>query len=389
MFRGREVGSVAGAIVLHAAAIYLVGLAVSERSPNPQAAPAASPAALSFDIELGDGAGTEPATSVARDVSEVSASRKAPSAARPGTADVAGDPRTAEAFVSAGSVKESDAERVETVGPERPIDLGLGPDGWQRWVSGPNVAEIPRAEGRARRANRFQVFRAPPASTTGGLQEGLEKRDRELGLGPSGRVLSALHDAARTTVAPQLGTARFDVTVHRTGAVQVTLTSASGEVERWQKVAARLADDLRSSPPRIAPQRTGMKLMVELVAEETMPNGTKLRSLKKPHVDVPSLKFKSTEQSKEQLKADNPTVENPNEDTLPATNLEQPGVYLAERGQVCDYRAGVSVLPPAAQAYREGVTWYGASAQGSCDPSQVGAKPQRTVRARVIEQSMF
>jgi hypothetical protein len=143
------------------------------------------------------------------------------------------------------------------------------------------------------------------------------------------------------------------------------------------------------APPRIAPPREGMKLMVELVAEQTLPNGTKTSSLKRPHVDAPPLKLQSTERSKEQLRGDNPTTENPGEGTLPATNLEQPGLYLAERGKVCSYRAGVSLLPPGANAYREGVTPLGLGASGSCEPSHAGATPQRMVRARVIEESMF
>jgi hypothetical protein len=211
-------------------------------------------------------------------------------------------------------------------------------------------------------------------STTGGLQEGLEERDRELGLGPQGRVMSAFHAAAHQPVAPQLGKVRFDVKVLRTGAVEVTVGSASGDVEGWEKVAAHVADDLRASLPRIAPPREGVRLVIELIAEETMPNGTKVTSLHGPRIEVSPPKLESAEKKADKLRKDNPTTKGETS-PLPAVDLELPGIYIAERGKVCGYRFGVGVFGPVFQ--------------GGCDLSHVGAKPQRMVRTRVVEQSMF
>jgi hypothetical protein len=266
----------------------------------------------------------------------------------------------------------------------KPIDLGIGPDGWQRWVTAPKSGEGPRAVRSPVRKNRYQVFRPPPVSTTGGLQEGLEEQDLALGLGPHGRVLSAMHKAAQSTAAPEAGVARFEVTVHRTGAVEVTLAAASARREQWKKVAAHIANDLRSAPPRIPPPREGFKFLVELVAEQTLPNGTKAGSLEKPHLDAPPPKFQSTEDAVEQLNRENPTTENPTADSL-ALKLDSPGVYLAESGTVCSYRFGVGSMAP---GYRLGAA-AGPVVQGACDPSHFGAKPQRMVRTRVVEQSAF
>lgn len=259
----------------------------------------------------------------------------------------------------------------------RRIDLGIGDDGWQRWVGAPNETQARVREPAAgARSNRFQLFRAPPASTTGGVQEGLEQRDRELGLGPSGRVLSALHHTAHETIAPAAGKATFEVTVLRTGAVQVTLGSASAQTDEWKQVAARIAERLRAAPPRIPPPRAGARFVVELVAEETMPNGTKISSLKGPHLDAVPPKLSVTEDEKRQLELDNPTAKNHAHDTpLPPIQLDLPGVYVAERGKVCSYRLGMSVFGPVFQ--------------GGCDPSHIGAKPQRMVHARVLEQTLF
>ena len=63
--------------------------------------------------------------------------------------------------------------------------------------------------------------------------------------------------------------------------------------------------------------------MVELVAEQTLPNGTKTSSLEKPHLDAPPPKFQSIEDAVEQLNRENPTTENPTADSL-ALKLDSP-----------------------------------------------------------------
>ena len=309
--------------------------------------------------------------------------------------------RTAAHFVPRTTRAELEATRPETSavvegpppvvpGPPtevepsaKPLDLGIGPDGWQRWVSAPEDGVAPLAARSPVRRNRYQVFRPAPVSTTGGLQEGLEESDRALGLGPQGRVLSALREAAHASEAPEVGAARFEVIVHRTGAVEVTLASAAAQREQWKLLAAHIASDLRRAPPRIPAPRAGLKLLVELVLEQTLPNGTKVRSLKKPHLDAP-LKFQRTEDAVEQLERDNPTTENPTPDSI-ALKLDAPGLYVAESNKVCDYRVGVGSIAPGS---RLGVA-AGPVLQGACDPSNIGAKPQRTARTRVLEESVF
>jgi hypothetical protein len=197
-------------------------------------------------------------------------------------------------------------------------------------------------------------------------------------------VVSALHNAAQSGAAPDVGVARFEVTVHRNGTVDVALGAASSHRAQWKKVAATIASDLRAAPPRIPPPREGLKLVVELVAERTLPNGTKASELEKPHLDVPPPKFQSTEEGIEQTKRENPTTKNPTPDDL-ANKLDTPGVYLAEKGTVCSYRVGVGSISP---GYRLGAA-VGPGAMGSCDPTHIGATPQRMVRTRVVEQTLF
>lgn len=369
--RGQEALALALALSLHAAALFVLWAVLGERvtiAPPPRALQATS-----FDVELGEFLTTEvraePGRATVGGVEQRVASSARLAVRAPGLERVAPESATLEESAETGT--ELEVENQDELG--RPLDLGIGPDGWQRWVRAPKAGDG-RSDKRPPRANRFQVFRAPPVSTTGGLQEGLEERDRELGLGPQGRVMSAFHAAAHQPLAPQLGKVRFDVTVSRAGVVEVTVGSASGDVESWRKVAAHVADDLRASLPRIAPPREGVKLVIELVAEETMPNGTKVTSLHGPRLEASPPKLESNAERAEKLRRDNPATKGEASE-LSAIDLDLPGVYLAERGKVCSYRLGVSLVGPIFQ--------------GGCDLSHVGAKPQRMVRTRVVEQTMF
>jgi hypothetical protein len=253
---------------------------------------------------------------------------------------------------------------------EAPIDLGLGPDGWQRWVTRDRPAPP------ANRDPRTPIVRAPPASTSGGLQEGLEARDLELGIGPAGRVTSALYQAAHSDAAPVVGVARFNVTVMRSGAVEVSLGSANDA--GWRAVAERAAEDLRRSPPRIPPPRDGYRLTLKITAEEVMPNGIRRKDLHGPRLEAAPPRLRSLKEEQKELALKNPTLGAGS----PAPEIrgspiiaELPGIYLTERGKVCGYRLGVTPLGPIFQ--------------GGCDLANVGAKLQRIVRTEIEKQSAF
>jgi hypothetical protein len=253
---------------------------------------------------------------------------------------------------------------------EAPLDLGLGPDGWQRWVTRDRPAPP------ASRDPRAPVVRAPPASTTGGLQEGLEARDLELGIGPAGRVTSALYQAAHSDAAPVVGVARFNVTVMRSGVVEISLGSASDA--GWRAVAERAAEELRRSPPRIPPPRDGYRLTLKITAEEVMPNGIRRKDLHGPRLEAAPPRLRSLKEEQKELELKNPTLGagSPAPEIRGAPIIaELPGIYLTERGKVCGYRLGVTPLGP--------------MFQGGCDLVNVGAKLQRIVRTEVEKQSAF
>jgi hypothetical protein len=256
------------------------------------------------------------------------------------------------------------------------VDLGIGPDAWQRWAA-LGRERAPGTTNDQPRAGAYETPGAPKRSNTGGLQEGLEAHDRKLGLGPRGRVISAFHRAASAYEAPQLGTASFHVTVSKTGEIEISVGNNSGETDKWRAVAARAVADLKKSPPRIPASRAGVRMVIDLVAEETYPNGLNPKDLYGPRLEARAPELKSTDETKRQLEAENPNAGQDPNAPIPQLPLkvELPGLYLSQRGKVCGYRLGVTPL--------------GVALSGGCDPSNAGAKPQRIVRARVRDEAMF
>ena len=267
----------------------------------------------------------------------------------------------------------ADSGAVAGIGArEGPIDLGIGPDGWQRWVG-----VLPREERRPQAAPRgTAIVRAPPVSSTGGLQEGLEAHDRKLGIGPAGAVATALFQAAHQQDAPETGTALFNITVLRTGAVEVSLGEASDK--KWQAVATHAAEALRRSPPRIPPPREGYKLTLKITAEETMPNGLKRKQLHGARLEGVAPRFHDVKQEQKEIELKNPTLGvGPNNQEIhgPPIVADLPGVFVTGQGKACGYRFGITPL--------------GLLLQGGCDPANLGAKLQRVVRTEVQSETGF
>ena len=265
----------------------------------------------------------------------------------------------------------------ESTQPTRAVDLGLGSGDWRRWLS--ETKSDPPTGGRARRTSRA-LFRAPPVSSTGGLQEGLEARDRALGLGTSGPVVSALYHAAHTEAAPFEGRARFRITVLKTGEVEVAVSEVSGDLAGWRAVADNAAEALRRSPPRIPNPRTGARLVVEITAKHTYPNGLQPKELYGLRPQVEPLRLRAVQDTQRELADRNPVLA---ERAAPgqtaagsAANVNLPGVYLAGRGKVCSYRLGLTLLGLPAL-------------DGGCDPSNLGARPQRLVSTLVREETLY
>lgn len=363
---GRERRALALACLLHGAALATLGGVAGTTGPAPALTPVlAAPLELDLDLEL---ATPELAPNEVASPQLTTLAPRAPGAARrsshPGSVD---EPMTAALEPADEPPATPDRESTAQPPADRIVDLGLGPDAWRRWAPATRADAKPSP----RRQRGTKPFRAPPASTTGGLQEGLEARDRELGLGASGPVIGALYRAAHSDVAPQLGSARFRVTLFSSGAVEVALSSSSGQMAGWSAVAARAAESLRTTPQRIPAQREGVSILVEVTAESAFPNGLRRKDLKGPHLEAVAPRLRSVEEAQAELQRLNPTAK----EVGPPLILDLPGVYLAETGKVCSYRLGITASGPVLA--------------GGCDPSHIGAKAQRMVHTRVVEENAF
>jgi hypothetical protein len=276
------------------------------------------------------------------------------------------DARVENGSVPESSLQQPDASRA----PARSVDLGLGADAWRMWVRSSgferdSLGHTPAAE------------RAPrPASSTGGLQEGLEEHDRQVGLGASGPVVGALYRAAHGPVAPEVGVAHFRVTVLKSGSLEVSLSDATDQLPAWRAVASKAAEELRRAPPRIADPRTGARMVIEITAQEVFPNGVKQKELYGPRVEVKAPRFRSVAAAQANLKDLNPLAGESGERLAETkANVDLPGVFVGGKGKVCGYRAGITPLGPLLQ--------------GGCDIANLGAKPQRMVHTLVREETLF
>jgi hypothetical protein len=293
---------------------------------------------------------------------------------RPSVTDPAEPPPVAPPTQGGGgesgyAVDPSSGAAPATASAGTAIQLGIGAGDWSRWV---DPSAPPPREGAERRE-----VRPAPVSSTGGLAEALEARDQALGLGPAGAVLTAVHDVGYSDITPALGAATFSITVLRSGAIDVQLTGASSQMEAWSKVGESIAAAIRKKPPRIAPSRIGVRLGVEVVAEERWPNGQATRSSSGPKLAAVSPKVLATDMAKEALLDRNPAAV-PGPDDAPGkpplqANYEAPGVFIQGRGKICSYKIGLSPIP----------------ISGGCDPANIGQSARRVVSTRVVSQTML
>jgi hypothetical protein len=366
------------ASVLHALALTAVYFA-SREVRQPVSLGRADSSEVEVDVVLDPPA--DPSTSVASTLSEASSSSTpTPPSVKPLRASSALAERAApsaalDAADSPSPEPGSVDEQPETgSAPDRVVDLGLGPGGWQKWARLPQ-SEAP-AKPKKRRRSPEQAFHPPPASTTGGLLEGLEAHDRELGLGPSGPVIGALYRAAHSPAAPQVGVARFLVTVLKTGSVEVSLLGASDHAEAWARVGVQAAEAIRQAPPRIDEPRSGTRMVVAIIAEEVFPDGTRRTELAEPHLEAVAPRLRTTTEAQDKLKQLNPVAGDTGAPVTGQTAIvELPGLYLAGRGKVCSYRLGI--------------TPFGPMLGGGCELSNLGTTAQRRVSTRVDEAAMF
>jgi hypothetical protein len=148
--------------------------------------------------------------------------------------------------------------------PAHPLDLGIGT--YWKSVATNDPMPTPRAEA--------QPEPAPRPSPDRILRDGLDAHDRALGLGHGGPLISAAHDAASPSIAPDTGTATFDVESDATGkVVTARVVSASAEPGAWNDVAQELVRLMSAKTLHVLRDARGMRTRLRIVAERTLPSG--------------------------------------------------------------------------------------------------------------------
>lgn len=107
------------------------------------------------------------------------------------------------------------------------------------------------------------------------IRSGLAARDAAIGLGPEGPVLTALTEAARSSLAPERGTATFQATVDGAGlVVSLRLVGSTGGTDGWNDARDRAARALASTKLALRGSK-GATITIVVESDVQLPSGTK------------------------------------------------------------------------------------------------------------------
>jgi hypothetical protein len=108
------------------------------------------------------------------------------------------------------------------------------------------------------------------------LREDLQARDVAMGLGASGPLITAAHDAATPDIAPDVGAATLEIESDATGRItSARVVDATANAADWNEVAQRIVRLMASKPLRVAPGARGVRARLRIVAERSLPAGEK------------------------------------------------------------------------------------------------------------------
>jgi len=141
-----------------------------------------------------------------------------------------------------------------------PIDLGIGTYWKTVAMSAPSSRPADRAV----------------SPVTQMVRDELDARDLARGLGGGGALVSAAREAASATIAPDVGSATFDVESDATGrVVSARVVTATGDIAAWNAVATELIRIMSGKTMRVRPSSRGVRARVSVSATRTPPSGTK------------------------------------------------------------------------------------------------------------------
>ncbi len=145
-------------------------------------------------------------------------------------------------------------------------DLGIGSHWKSVVVEGAGTAKnapAPRTEAEQARETARAIDRS--------MREMLTASDVERGLGRAGPLVSATHLAASSPGAPEVGVTILEVESDASG----TVVSARSDERSWNDVAATVVRNMAGKPLRIRPGGRGLRARLRVVAERTLPAGSR------------------------------------------------------------------------------------------------------------------
>jgi hypothetical protein len=233
------------------------------------------------------------------------------------------------------------AEGPSFVPREGPTDIGIG--GVNRF--------LPKSE--------HEVEAAVATRERGNLlrHTGWE-RDRSLGLGPEGPVLTALSDATSQSIAPVRGRAIFVATTNAAGEVEsLELLDAEGGRPGWADARRLAVAALVGKKLRVPSSAKRVQMKIEVVSAWKLPSG------QDPGTDVtlfhiPIAKGEGKDSGKVSIL-----------DPIPKVRID----YL-------EVGPGVKIPVPSIQLEIFGAT---------TDPSNLGAKPRRIIHTHLVDSTVM
>ncbi len=219
---------------------------------------------------------SHPAEPASKDVEHVERSvRPRPRASRTPSENGEGTPSTAPEGADEPSPVPAPVSTSESRGPpssaRAPIDLGIG--GYWKSIA----MTAPSASAVAAETSAAAVPSTAPSSPNRILRDVLDARDHAMGLGPSGPIVAAAHEAASLPDAPEVGSATIEVIADATGlvtAANVLSSSGGADPAGWNKVAGELVRLLASKRLHLPRGARGHRAQLRIVAERVLPSGS-------------------------------------------------------------------------------------------------------------------
>ncbi len=152
---------------------------------------------------------------------------------------------------------------AEGLGAAR-IDLGIG-SYWKSVAMG----DAPPAE---------PVPLSPASSSPNHiLRDGLDAHDRGLGLSAASPLVTAAHEAASPSIAPDVGSATLSIECDASGmVVGAEVVSATTDVAAWRAVGREIVRLMSAGSLHLPRDARGLRARLRIVAERVLPGGQRV-----------------------------------------------------------------------------------------------------------------